>query len=110
MIDLFKEHTLSLAQAAREPLPRGRNGAKPTLSCLFRWILNGVNGPTGDRVRLEAVRLGNRWITSREAIQRFAERLTPRLDESQPIRSPRTPTQRSRAAEQAAKELEKAGI
>jgi hypothetical protein len=27
-------------------------------------------------VRLEAVRLGGRWLTSREALQRFADRLT----------------------------------
>jgi hypothetical protein len=111
MIDLQNERTLSLAQAAREPLfPPGRNGAKPTLSCILRWILNGVNGPTGDRIRLEAVRLGRRWITSREAIQRFAERLTPQLGESEPVRSTRTAVERGRAAERAAKQLEKAGI
>jgi hypothetical protein len=110
MIDLENEHTLSLTQAARDPLfPPGRNGAKPTLSCILRWILNGVKGPTGDRIRLEAVRLGGRWIISREAIQRFAERLTPRLGcETAPV--PRTPTERRKASERAAKELEQAGF
>jgi hypothetical protein len=29
---------------------------------------------------LEATRLGGRWVTSKEALQRFAERLTPDLD------------------------------
>src|SRR5262245_44383994 len=110
MIDLAKETNLSLAQASHDPLfPPGRNGARPTLSCILRWILNGVKGPSGDRIRLEAIRLGARWITSREAIQRFAERLTPRVD-GQPVPTPRTATQQSKAAKRAAKELEKMGI
>ncbi len=76
MIDLAKEQTLSLTQAAREPIfPPGRKGARPTLSCILRWVLKGLKGPEGRFVRLEAMRLGCRWITSREAIQRFAEAL-----------------------------------
>jgi hypothetical protein len=58
---------------------------------------------------LEAVRLGGRWVTSREALQRFAERLTPDLG-NRPAPAPRTPTARRRAAEQAAKQLEALGI
>jgi hypothetical protein len=110
MIDLPKEHTLSLAQATHEPLfPPGRNGAKPSLSCILRWILTGVKGPTGQFIRLEAVRLGGRWITSREAIQRFAERLTPQL-ELEPPPDKRTPAQRRRASEQAEAELDALGF
>jgi hypothetical protein len=60
-------------------------------------------------VRLEAVRVGSRWVTSLEALQRFADRLTPRL-EVQPAPIPRTPTQRQKAAENAGKELDKIRI
>jgi hypothetical protein len=107
-IDLFSESMLALSQAARL-LPPGRRGRPVSLSCVLRWVLDGVPGQDGGRVRLEAVRLGGRWVTSREALQRFAERLTPRLD-SEPIPAPRTHVQRDRAAARAARELDKAGI
>ncbi len=105
---LTAETLLSLSQAARH-LPPGRRGRPVSMSCVLRWVLNGVPGPDGGRVRLEAVRLGGRWITSREAIQRFAERLTPRV-EGQPAAVPRTPDRRRRASERAAADLERQGI
>jgi len=108
MIELTTESTLSLSQAANL-LPPGRGGARPTLGCVLRWILKGAKSPSGDLVRLEAIRLGGRWLTSREALQRFAERLTPRL-EGKPVPAPRTPNQRRRASEAAARELEKMGV
>jgi hypothetical protein len=48
-------------------------------------------------------------MTSREALQRFCEALTPRL-ETPPTFAPHTPTARRRAAEKAGRELEKLGI
>ena len=65
---LLEETTLGLAEAARS-LPAGRKGRRPHLSTLLRWILEGVRGPRGERVRLEGLRLGSRWITSKEALQ-----------------------------------------
>jgi hypothetical protein len=42
---------------------------------VLRWILDGIQ--VGDtRVRLEAVRVGSRWLTSEEALQRFADQIT----------------------------------
>jgi hypothetical protein len=108
MIDLSNESTLSLTQAA-ELLPPGRGGARPTLGCVLRWILKGAKGPAGEFVRLEAVRLGGRWLTSREALQRFAERLTPQMD-GEPPASPRTLGQRRRASERAAEQLRAMGV
>jgi hypothetical protein len=55
------------------------------------------------------VRLGGRWVTSREALQRFAERLTPRLD-AEALTAPRSPGSRRRGSERAAAELEKLGV
>jgi hypothetical protein len=108
MIDLNAESSLSLSQAARL-LPPGRRGRPATLSCLLRWVLSGTKAPDGRIVKLEALRLGARWVTSREAIQRFAEALTPRLDAG-PAPTPRSPGRRRRASERAAAELERAGI
>ena len=109
MIDLRNESALSLSQAARL-LPPSRRGRPVSLSCLLRWVLNGVKTPNGV-IRLEAIRLGGRWITSHEALARFADRQTLRLDEEpQGVARSRTPTRRQRASQRAADELEKNGI
>jgi hypothetical protein len=75
----------------------------------LRWIVKGAKAPDGTTVRLDATRLGGRWLTSREALQRFGDRLTPRLDrEGRP--APRGPAKRRRASERAAKQLQEVGI
>jgi hypothetical protein len=58
---------------------------------------------------LEAVRLGGRWMTSREALQRFSDRLTPRLGGDDHT-APRSPASRRRASERAAAELDNLGL
>jgi hypothetical protein len=60
-------------------------------------------------VRLDAARLGSRWITSHEALQRFAQALTPCLNDER-MSSRRSPVARRRASDQAANELDKIGI
>lgn len=94
-IDLLAEGAIGLPEACRI-LPPGRKGRPAHISCVLRWILEGAKAPDGQRVRLEALRLGGRWVTSRQALQRFAEALTPQL-EGQPERNRRTPTQREKA-------------
>jgi hypothetical protein len=106
MIDLKNEFALSLSQAARL-LPPGRRGRPVTLSCLLRWILDGVKTPQGV-VRLEASRMGGRWLTSVEALERFADRQTPKIGEHS--QTPQSPRNRHRASERAARELENLGI
>jgi hypothetical protein len=108
MVSITSESPLSLSQATHL-LPLSRQGRPVTLGCILRWILHGAKGPDGQRVRLEAIRLGGRWITSREALQRFAEALTPRLSNDPAPRS-RTPRRRQKASGRAASELEKLGI
>jgi Protein of unknown function (DUF1580) len=108
MIDLSTEKPIPL-NAATALIPPGRNGKRCHLSTLLRWILKGSKSPGGDTVKLEACRLGGRWITSREAIQRFSEALTPASATPSPSAT-RTPGQRSRAAERAGKDLEALGI
>ena len=108
VIDLTVEDPIPLAAAAKL-LPPGRNGRRCHMSTLLRWVLNGAKGPDGAVVRLEACRVGSRWLTSKQALQRFATRLTPQVD-AEPAPAPRTASRRQRAAEQAAAELDKLGI
>ena len=70
MIDTLVETLLPLAQAADE-LPRRRRGRKTNLSTLYRWSQAGCRG-----VRLETIQIGGTRCTSREALQRFFERLS----------------------------------
>jgi hypothetical protein len=118
MIDLTTETPMSLSQAARWA-PPGRRGSPTSLPCLLRWILHGSRDPNGELVKLEALRLGGRWVTTREAIQRFAERLTPRIDDSgssiSTTSSPSRPRRRMRrqqenAIARAERELDKLGV
>jgi len=76
---------------------------------VLRWILDGATAPDGRRVKLDGLRVGGRWITSLEALQRFAEALTP-MQTTEPVAPPRTATTRERATARAAKRLEQAGI
>jgi hypothetical protein len=103
-IDLGSETLVSLSQAARL-LPPGRRGRPVNLSTILRWIIDGVAG-----VRLEGLRVGGRWLTSKEALARFAERLTPDLSTIPQRRTSRPPATRERAANRACAELAKEGI
>jgi hypothetical protein len=52
-------------------LPAAPSGKPLCRSAVWRWVSNGLPGPDEKRVRLEAVRLGRRWMTSRQALARF---------------------------------------
>jgi hypothetical protein len=108
MFDTTVETPIPLAEAAKL-IPPARRGKKTHLSTLLRWILQGARNTAGEIVRLEAVRIGNRRMVSRESLQRFAERLTPSID-STPAPTPRTPTARQKASERASRELDRIGI
>jgi hypothetical protein len=72
--------------------------------------LSGAKAPDGSKVKLEAVRMGSRWLTSREALQRFAERLTPHVGDTPEIAAPRTAGRQRRAAERADGQLRALGV
>ncbi len=103
---ILDETTLSLPEAARR-LPSYRRGRPVSVSCIMRWILHGVRTPIG-AVKLEAVRLGGRWITSTEALGRFAAAQTPLATSG--VQLPRSPSTRRRQSERAAEQLERLGI
>jgi hypothetical protein len=106
---ILREQVLRLADVGSH-LPPGRKGKRLSLSAALRWVLQGVRLPDGQRLHLEAVRVGGKWVTSVEALERFAMAQTPKLDCPNHPAPPRTPGQRRRAAERAAKELEQLGI
>jgi hypothetical protein len=108
MIRLSQESPIPLAEACRR-VPPARRGRKTHISTLLRWITRGARAPSGQLVRLEAIRLGNRWHTSEEALQRFGEALTPMPVEATADLA-RTARQRQLAAERADVELESQGI
>lgn len=75
MFDILEEEMLSLAELI-ELLPRGRRGRPLQLSTVMKWITDGTPSLSGEVVKLEAIRIGKRWISSREALKRFVARLT----------------------------------
>ena len=101
MIDLTTEELISLKDAC-QLLPRRRRGRKPSFSTIWRWALHGARG-----VKLETLRVGGTLCTSREALQRFFDKLSERDGIVQPEQQPgyTTPGQRQRAVEQAERKL-----
>jgi hypothetical protein len=113
--EIINGDALGMGAAARL-VPSYRGGsdhARP--STIWRWIVTGLTTPTGAVIRLESARVGNRWLTSRKAMERFfialTESATPPTD---PTPTPPIPTQRSVSArrkrsEAAARKLESMG-
>ena len=97
MVDIQSEEILSLSQAARS-LP-----GRPHLSTIHRWRLRGIRG-----VKLETILVGGRRYTSREALERFSERITA-IANGEPLPH-RTNRQRAAAIGRAERELNAAGI
>jgi len=82
MIDTAVENLVSLREVPR-CLPVRSNGKRLHISAVYRWTLRGIRG-----VRLETVKVGGTTYTSREAIQRFSERLSgvePALQLANPV-------------------------
>lgn len=106
MNDLLNETPLSLTQAAAL-LSTWRGGLPMDRSTLSRWISSGIKASNGTSIRLEAIKLGGRWLTTVEALRRFAAALTPGSGDAIPL--PRGHTERQRASERAAAELARMG-
>ena len=74
--DTLVEKPISLKDAAELIPGRGR-AVHPLQITIVRWIEIGIpNQSRTERVRLQAGRLGGMYVTSRESIQRFMERLS----------------------------------
>lgn len=77
VLDLDGETPLSVGSAARLVPGRSRGGGV-SRDTILRWIVRGVvpsGAPQGVApVQLEALPIGRRWVTSREALGRFHQR------------------------------------
>lgn len=85
--EIIAGDALGLSAAARL-LPAHRGEGRASASTIWRWIRTGTRTGDGRVVRLEAARIGGRWLTSKAAITRYMSALTPIT----PSATPRTPT------------------
>lgn len=107
---ILDEQKIDLHQTTRL---LGAHGKPTHLSTAVRAITKGIKLPSGERVFLEALRLGGRWITSREAVERFTTRLTmAALGDASRADTPaiRTTKQRRRELDRVERELNGAGF
>ena len=77
MIDLHSEQLIPLNQVPKY-LPKRKTGKAIHISAIYRWIQKGLKG-----VKLESIRVGGTSYTSRQALQRFAEKQTQSLQQIQ---------------------------
>jgi hypothetical protein len=112
MIDTQTEHVITFPQAA-DGLPRRRQGRKISVATFYRWSTAGCRG-----VILETVQIGGSRCTSREALQRFFERLSvaqqapPASGDDEPhapAPGPRSAARRRRESARAGQELVEMG-
>lgn len=91
---------LSLSAAGRL-FPGHRANGTVDPSTVFRWLTKGMRTADGLVVKLEAVRVGGRWLTSRGAVSRFVATLTAAADPTSAATTPtpRAPAARNRASE-----------
>jgi hypothetical protein len=103
MIDLDSESVLPLADVPAV-VPPGRNGRRPHVSVIYRWVQRGLRG-----IRLEAVQVGGHRVTSREALNRFFAALSDRAGLAQGNPAIRSPARRDREYDRAVANLDAAG-
>jgi hypothetical protein len=109
----FSETLISLAQAAKKIPSTRTNGCKLHPATLTRWINFGVRTKSGNRIKLEAVKVGAGFVTSEQAVDRFLEAISEDQSSQQESedtsekapRKPSTPTSRKRRAASAEQEL-----
>lgn len=112
MIDSAIETLISLANVPKSPeLPRRRGGKRIHVSTLYRWATAGCKG-----IVLETIQVGGTRCTSREALQRFFERLSQPLHagavaggNAEPSVGHRTISQRLRQSAEAGRKLVEEG-
>ena len=97
MIDLSAEKLIRVQDVPRL-LPPRHTGKRVHISAVYRWIQRGVQG-----VRLESIRIGGTTYTSKEALQRFADRRSPENDG--PVGVPTTTATRRKQIERAEREV-----
>ena len=96
---------------ARTAVGGAAGGVAIDPSTVFRWVTRGTRTTTGQIVKLEAVRVGGRWLTSRGAVARFVAALTEAADSTSAPTPPvsRNPAAHRRANDRAVAKLKSMG-
>ncbi len=77
---------------------------RPSYPTVFRWAIKGIDG-----TRLEAVRMGRRWYTTRAALDTFSRTLAAAtLARLNPPTAPTSKTKPKRTEAQLARDLARA--
>jgi len=103
---ILQETMVTLNEVA-QTFPSTRAGKKLNFSTVLRWGLKGVRAIDGRVVKLEIARIGGRWLSSKEALQRFSAALAPTNTDAEPIQ---TSTARKRESDAAKKKLKDLGV
>lgn len=106
---LLLEKLISFAQAAAL-FPPARQSRPVSPSCVWRWHRVGVRLNNKQVVRLEAVRVAGRHLTSVEAVHRFIAAQQPETSSAkhivdEKVSGERTSTRRRRDSENALRNL-----
>ena len=109
--DLLSEGMIPLSQAARL-IPSIRRLGHVSPSCVWRWVRHGIELPDGRIIRLEAQLFCGRWVTSKQAIERFIAQQQPAPSgaETRLPDLPRSPAAQRRQAALAEQELINEGL
>jgi hypothetical protein len=107
-INLSVERAISTAEAA-VVWGKSRGGRPTHPTRITKAIKDGTPTPGGDRIYLEGLRLGGQWVTTVEAIQRYAEALTT-ASTGRPTAPAPISTTRARTLARIDCELDAAGI
>jgi hypothetical protein len=103
------EKLIGLAEVVKS-LPGYRDNEEVHPSTVSRWITQGAKGKDGQKVKLEAARVGNRWLTSHEALARFSIALSGTTETTtSSVPQIANSAKLSRASKKAAEQLEKMG-
>jgi transposase-like protein len=73
-------------------------------STAFRWLMRGLPNASGERVRLQGLRRGKVWLSSRAALQRFLSAL-PVSSSAPTAPAIRSPSKRERDTARAKQSL-----
>jgi len=98
MIDLTQEELVPIRNVPKH-LPPRPTGKRVHISAVYRWLLRGIRG-----IRLESLKIGGTTYTSKEALQRFADRLSN--TSHAPDTTPATTLTRKRQIDRAARQVE----
>lgn len=98
--------------AAAKRLGTFRNGRPTHPSTVTRWVTRGIVLPDGRNLKLEAIKLNGRFVTSVAAVVRFvaAQQHDGPDGDGGPESGSRTPSRRRHAAAQAVEELRRLGV